>query len=216
VEEPAMIELYTWTTPNGRKASIMLEEIGIPYIVRPINLGKNEQFDPAFLKISPNNKIPAIVDADAPGGPLAVFESGAILIYLAEKSGRLLARQGAERYHALEWLNWQMGGIGPMFGQLGFFAINSSDKAPLAITRFTEEGQRLLAVLDRQLQGSAYLAGENYTIADIAAYPWMLAATTFLGSVLGTAIEAMPAVKRWLKAIGERDAVKRGLAVPKV
>ncbi len=138
-----MIELYTWTTPNGRKASIMLEEIGLPYTVRPINLGKNEQFDPAFLKISPNNKIPAIVDEEAPGGPLAVFESGAILIYLAEKTGRLLAKQGAERYKALEWLNWQMGGIGPMFGQLGFFAVRSTDKAPLAITRFTEEGQRL-------------------------------------------------------------------------
>ena len=128
----------------------------------------------------------------------------------------MLARQGAERYNALGWLNWQTGGIGPMFGQLGFFAVNSTDKAPLAITRFTEEGQRLLAVLDRQLQRSAYLAGENYTIADIAAYPWMLAATTFLGSVLGPTIEAMPAVKRWLKAIGEREAVKRGLAVPKV
>ena len=128
----------------------------------------------------------------------------------------MLAKEGAERYHALEWLNWQMGGIGPMFGQLGFFAVRSNDKAPLAITRFTEEGQRLLTVLDRQLQRSAYLAGENYTIADIAAYPWMLAATTFLGSVLGPTIEAMPAVKRWLKAIGEREAVKRGLAVPKV
>ena len=145
-----------------------------------------------------------------------MFESGAILIYLAERSGRLLARDGAERYHALQWLNWQMGGIGPMFDQLGFFAVRSTDKAPLAITRFTEEGQRLLTVLDRQLQASAYLAGENYTIADIAAYPWMLAATTFLGSVLGPSIGAMPAVKRWLNAIGEREAVKRGLAVPKV
>ena len=163
-----MIELYTWTTPNGRKASIMLEEVGLPYRVHPINLGKNEQFDPAFLKISPNNKIPAIVDEDAPGGPLAVFESGAILIYLAEKTGRLLAKEGAERYHALEWLNWQMGGIGPMFSQLGFFAVRSTDKAPLAITRFTEEGQRLLTVLDRQLQANVYLAGEDYTIADIA------------------------------------------------
>jgi GSH-dependent disulfide-bond oxidoreductase len=211
-----MIELYTWTTPNGRKASIMLEEIGLPYTVRPINLGKNEQFDPAFLKISPNNKIPAIVDTDAPGGPLAVFESGAILIYLAEKTGRLLAKEGAERYRALEWLNWQMGGIGPMFGQLGFFAVRSNDKAPLAITRFTEEGQRLLTVLDRQLQTSAYLAGENYTIADIAAYPWTLAGTTFLGAVLGPTIDAMPAVKRWLTAVGEREAVKRGMAIPKV
>jgi GSH-dependent disulfide-bond oxidoreductase len=211
-----MIDLYTWTTPNGRKASIMLEEIGLPYTVRPINLGKNEQFNPAFQTISPNNKIPAIVDDDAPGGPLTVFESGAILIYLAEKTGQLLAKGGAERYKALEWLNWQMGGIGPMFGQLGFFAVRSNDKAPLAITRFTEEGRRLLAVLDRQLQTNAYLAGENYTIADIAAYPWTLAGTTFLGAVLGPTIEAMPAVKRWLTAVGERDAVKRGMAVPKV
>jgi GST-like protein len=211
-----MIDLYTWTTPNGRKASIMLEEIGLPYTVRPINLGKNEQFDPAFQAISPNNKIPAIVDEDAPGGPLAVFESGAILIYLAEKAGQLLAKEGAERYRALEWLNWQMGGIGPMFGQLGFFAVRSNDKAPLAITRFTEEGQRLLGVLDHQLQRNAYLAGENYTIADIAAYPWTLAGTTFLGAVLGPTIEAMPAVKRWLTAVGERDAVKRGMAVPKL
>jgi glutathione S-transferase len=128
-----MIELYTWTTPNGRKASIMLEEIGAPYTVHRVNIGRQEQFDPAFLEISPNNKIPAIVDNDGPEGPLSAFESGAILIYLAEKSGKLLASQGAERYKALEWLNWQMGGIGPMFGQLGFFAIRSTEKSALAI-----------------------------------------------------------------------------------
>ena len=211
-----MIELYTWGTPNGRKASIMLEETGLPYNVHPVNLGKNEQFDPAFLKLAPNNKIPAIIDTDGPGGPLSVFESGAILIYLAEKSGRLLAAKGPERYKALEWLNWQMGGIGPFFGQIGYFAIRSTEKSPLAIRRFTEEGQRLIGVIDRRLQANAYLAGENYSIADIAAYPWMFSATTFLKSVLGPSVEAAPAVGRWLTAVGEREAVKRGMAVPKV
>ncbi len=211
-----MIELYTWGTPNGRKASIMLEEIELPYTVHPVNIGKQEQFDPAFQKISPNNKIPAIVDPDAPGGPLSVFETGAILIYLSEKTGRLLAAKGAERYKALEWLNWQMGGIGPIFGQLGFFAIRSTEKSALAIRRFTEESQRLLAVIDRRLQESAYLAGENYSIADIAAYPWMFATTANLKPVLGPTVEAMPSVGRWMTAVGEREAVKRGMGVPKV
>ena len=210
-----MLDLYTWATPNGRKASIMLEEIGLPYKVHPVNLGRQEQFAPAFLEIAPNNKIPAIVDHDAPGR-LSVFESGAILVYLAEKSGKLLASRGAERYKALEWLNWQMGGIGPMFGQLGFFAIRSTEKSALAIERFTEESRRLLAVIDRRLQQSAYLAGDNYSIADVAAYPWMLAGKTFLGSVLGPDMEAMPSVNRWLTTVGEREAVKRGMAVPKV
>jgi GSH-dependent disulfide-bond oxidoreductase len=211
-----MIDLYTWTTPNGRKASIMLEEIRLPYNVHPINLGRQEQFAPSFLEIAPNNKIPAIVDHDAPGRPLSVFESGAILVYLAEKSGKLLASGGAERYKALEWLNWQIGGIGPFFGQLGFFAIRSTEKSALAIERFSEESRRLLAVIDRRLRQSAYLAGDNYSIADIAAYPWMLAGRTSLGPVLGPDIEAMPSVIRWLTEIGERDAVKRGMAVPKI
>jgi GST-like protein len=214
-KERSMIDLYTWATPNGRKASIMLEEIGLPYKVHPVNLGRQEQFAPAFLEIAPNNKIPAIVDHDAPGR-LSVFESGAILVYLAEKSGKLLASRGAERYKALEWLNWQMGGIGPMFGQLGFFAIRSTEKSALAIERFTEESRRLLAVIDRRLQQSAYLAGDNYSIADVAAYPWMLAGKTFLGPVLGPDVEAMPSVNRWLTTVGEREAVKRGMAVPKV
>ena len=211
-----MIELYTWTTPNGRKASTMLEEVGLPYRVHPVNIGRQEQFDPVFVKISPNSKIPAIVDDDAPGGPLSVFESGAILIYLAERTDKLLAGSGPARHRALEWLNWQMGGIGPMFGQLGFFAIRSTEKSALAIQRFTEESQRLLAVIDRRLQESAYLAGDDYSIADIASYPWMFAAKTFLGPVLGETLEAMPSVNRWLTAVGERDAVKRGMAVPKV
>ena len=211
-----MIDLYTWTTPNGRKVPIMLEEVGLPYKVHPVNLGKNEQHDPEYLKISPNNKIPAIVDPEGPDGPLSVFESGAILIYLAEKTGKLLAARGAERYRALEWLNWQMGGIGPMFGQLGFFAIRSAEKSPLAIKRSTDESERLLGVIGRRLEQCEYLAGEAYTIADIAAYPWMLAAKTFLGPVLGPAIDARPSINRWLDAVGGREAVKRGMAVPKV
>ncbi len=156
-----MIELYIWGTPNGRKASIMLEEVGLPYEVHPVNIGKNEQHDPAFLKISPNNKIPAIVDRDAPGGPLSLFESGAILIYLAEKTGRLLASGGADRYRALEWVSWHLGGPGPAFGQLGFFALRSPEKSELAIKRFTDESERLLKVLDRRLQESSYLAGRQ-------------------------------------------------------
>jgi GST-like protein len=211
-----MIELYTWTTPNGRKVPIMLEEIGLPYNVHPVNFGRQEQLDPAFVKISPNNKIPAIVDTDAPGGPMSLFESAAILTYLADKSRRLLASNGPERYSALAWLSWQIGGMGPMFAQLGFYAIRSDEKDPLPISRFTQESQRLLGVIDRRLQESAYLAGDNYSIADIAAYPWMAAAKTFLGPILGTSIEAMPSVGRWMKDVGDREAVKRGMAVPKV
>jgi GSH-dependent disulfide-bond oxidoreductase len=211
-----MIELYTWGTPNGRKVPIMLEEIGLPYSVHPVNLGKDQQFDPAFLKIAPNNKIPALVDPDGPGGPLSVFESGAILVYLAEKTGKLLAPSGAERYRTLEWLNWQMGGVGPMFGQLGFFAIRAEEKSELAINRFTDEGKRLLGVMDRRLGESPYLAGPNYTIADIICYPWLHAATTYLEPVLGPVLKKCPSVTRWLETVGAREAVKRGMAVPKV
>ena len=211
-----MIDLYTWTTPNGRKASIMLEEMGLPYRVHTVNLGRQEQFAPSFAEISPNNKIPAIVDHEGPGRPISLFESGAILVYLAEKTGKLLASHGAERYKALEWLNWQTGGIGPMFGQLGFFAIRSTEKSALAIERFTGECRRLLGVIDRRLQNHAYLAGDAYSIADIAAYPWMMAGKTFLGPVLGPDIEAAPSVNRWLTAVGGRDAVKRGMAAPRV
>jgi len=211
-----MIELYIWGTPNGRKASIMLEEVGLPYEVHPVNIGKNEQHDPAFLKISPNNKIPAIVDRDAPGGPLSLFESGAILIYLAEKTGRLLASGGADRYRALEWVSWHLGGPGPAFSQLGFFALRSPEKSELAIKRFTDESERLLKVLDRRLQESSYLAGDDYSIADVICYPWTAAGTTYLKPVLGPVIATLPAVQRWLTAVGERDAVKRGMAVPKM
>jgi len=210
-----MITLHTWTTPHGRKVPIMLEELGWPYEVRTVDLSKNEQHAPDFLKISPNNKIPAIVDHDAEGGPLAIFESGAILTYLAEKSGRFLAASGPERYKALEWLHWQIGSLGPMLGQLGYFAKRSQEKTPAAIARFTEEGERLLGVMERRLRESAYLGGEAYSIADIAAYPWTLAATTFLQEPLAQALRDKEAIRRWLQMVGERPAVQRGMAVPK-
>ena len=200
-----MLTAYLWSTPNGRKLSIMLEELGLPYTVVPINVGKNEQFAPDFLRISPNNKIPALVDDEAEGGPLSIFESGAILIYLAERTGRFLAPSGTERYKALEWLQWQMGGLGPMLGQLGFFAVRSEEKVPLAIGRFTEEADRLLRVLDRRLGEVPYLAGQHYSIADIATYPWVLAATTFLKEPLKATLEAVPHVQAWLS----RPAVPR-------
>lgn len=211
-----MITLHTWTTPNGRKVPIMLEELGWPYEVKTVDLSKNEQHAPDFLKISPNNKIPAIVDHDAEGGPLAIFESGAILTYLAEKSGRFLAASGPERYKALEWLHWQIGSLGPMLGQLGYFARRSQEKTPAAIARFTEEGERLLGVMERRLKESAYLGGEAYSIADIAAYPWTLAATTFLQEPLAQALQDKEAIRRWLQMVGERPAVQRGMAVPAV
>ena len=204
-----MIELYTWGTPNGRKIPIMLEEIGMPYNVHPINIGKNEQFDPEYLKISPNNKIPAIVD-----GSLSLFESGAILTYLADKSGKLLAPSGPARYKALEWLNWQIGGLGPMLGQLGFYALRSPEKAPLPIQRFTDEANRLFGVLETRLSEAPYLAGDDYSIADIACYTWSFAATTFLAPVLGETLPALPNFQRWLKAVGERPAVKKGMTIP--
>ncbi|MFS0756365.1 glutathione S-transferase N-terminal domain-containing protein [Noviherbaspirillum sp. 1P10PC] len=209
-----MITLHTWTTPNGRKVPIMLEELGWPYEVRTVDLSKNEQHAPDFLKISPNNKIPAIVDHDAEGGPLAIFESGAILTYLAEKSGRFLAASGPERYKALEWLHWQIGSLGPMLGQLGYFAKRSQEKTPAAIARFTEEGERLLGVIERRLKESAYLGGEAYSIADIAAYPWTLATTTFLQEPLAQALQDKEAIRRWLQMVGERPAVQRGMGVP--
>lgn len=210
-----MITLYTWSTPNGRKIPIMLEECGLPYSVVPVNIGKDEQFAPEFLRVSPNNKIPAIVDDEAEGAPLSVFESGAILTYLAEKTGRFLASSGPARYKALEWLHWQVGGLGPMLGQLGFFAVRSDEKAPLAIKRFTDEADRLLRVMDRRLGEGPYLAGQDYSIADMACYAWTLAATSFLKDPLADTLGSVPNVHGWLERIGERPAVKRGMEVPK-
>ncbi|WP_029147660.1 glutathione S-transferase N-terminal domain-containing protein [Methylophilus sp. 5] len=211
-----MINLYTWATPNGRKISIMLEELGLDYAVSPVDLGKREQFSAHFNAISPNNKIPAIVDSGPDGDPVVIFESGAILTYLAEKYGQFLAPQGQARYSAFEWLHWQTSGLGPMLGQLGFFAVRSEEKAPLAIARFTEEADRLLTVMEQQLSNQAYLAGEDYSIADIACYPWALAATSYLKDVLKASLATKPSLQRWLTLVGERPAVKRGMAIPKL
>lgn len=208
------MKLYTYTTPNGRKISIMLEELGIPYETHVINISKGEQFEPEFLAISPNNKIPAIVDDEV--GDLAVFESGAILTYLAEKYGQFLPASGAARYKVLEWLNWQIGGVGPMFGQLGFFGVFAKEKIPMAIERYTSEAERLLAVMEKRLSENTYLAGDEYSIADMAVYPWVANAREgqFLGHYLGDILAQKPAVVAWLDRVGSRPAVQRGMAVP--
>ena len=168
-----MIELYTWTTPNGRKVSIMLEECGLPYTTHAIHIGKDEQFTPQFVAINPNSKIPAIIDRDGPDGqPLTVFESGAILIYLAEKTGKFLATRGKARSDALQWLMFQMGGVGPIFGQVHHFLRAAKEPVPYAIERYGKEKDRLYGVLDKHLKDHQYLAGE-YSIADMATYPWV-------------------------------------------
>ncbi len=210
-----MIDPYTWTTPNGRKVSIMLEEVGLSYEVHPINIGKGEQFAPAFLKISPNNRIPAIIDRDADGGPVSVFESGAILIYLAEKTGKLLAPKGEQRAKALEWLMWQMGGVGPMLGQANHFINTASEKIPYAIDRYVNEGVRLLKVLDKRLGEAAFMGGD-YSIADIATYPWVSAALPMIEKAKPEIDAETDNVKRWLETVGARPAVQRGMAIPKV
>jgi len=204
-----MIDLYTWTTPNGRKVSIMLEELGLPYRVFPINIGKDDQFKPAFVKISPNSKIPAIVDPDGPGGqPLAMMESGAILIYLADKTGKLLAKSGRARYDALQWLMFQMGGVGPMFGQTHHFLRAAKEPVPYAIERYTKETRRLYGVLNDHLKDHAYLADE-YSIADIATYPWVSRHEWHK-----VELADFPRVKRWYDAISARPAVQKGMNVP--
>ncbi len=208
-----MITLYTWKTPNGRKPAIMLEEVGLPYAVKPVDITADAQFDPAFLAISPNNKIPAIVDADAPGGEQAVFESGAILTYLAARTGRLLPASGPAHWATLEWLHWSIGGLGPMLGQLNFFAVRSDEKAPLAIDRFTKEGKRLLGVLEKRLATVSYVAGAEYSIADIVSYPWVHEAEAKMGSVLGDTFAASPAIRDWMARLGQRPAVARGMKV---
>ena len=208
-----MITLYTWKTPNGRKPAIMLEEVGLPYTVKGVDISANAQFGPAFLAISPNNKIPAIVDHDAPWGAQAVFESGAILTYLAEKSGRLLPPAGPAHWAVQEWLHWSIGGLGPMLGQLNFFALRSDQKAPLAIERFTREGKRLLGVLEKRLATTRYVAGDEYSIADIVSYPWMHAASTGMAAVLGDTFAASPATQDWMARLRERPAVAKGMKI---
>ena len=201
-----MIDLYTWTTPNGRKASIMLEEIGLPYTVHSIDIGKDEQFAPAFLKISPNNRIPAIVDRD---NGMSVFESGALMIYLGDKTGKLLPKEGAARYQVIEWLMWQMGGIGPMLGQAHHFIKYNKGKAPYAEERYSKEAHRLYGVLDRRLEGREFVA-DQYSIADISIWPWI---SRFEWQEVD--MKQYPNVKRWYETIAARPAVKKGYAVPK-
>ena len=208
-----MIELYAWNTPNGRKPVILLEELGLEYRTHLVDLGKNEQFSPSFLVISPNNKIPAMVDPDADGGPLSLFESGAILSYLADKHGRFLARSGPQRWKAQEWLYWQVASLGPMLGQLGFFAVRSKEKVPLAIARFTEECDRLLGVMNKRLEEAPFLAGAEYTIADIACYPWVKALESYLKAPLAETLPKIGAVRAWLETIGARPAVHKAMAL---
>jgi len=204
-----MIDLYTWSTPNGRKVSIMLEEAGLPYSVHPVNIGKDEQFAPAFLKISPNNKIPAIVDSDGPdGAPIGLFESGAILIYLAEKTGTLLPTVPRARYLALQWLMFQMGGVGPMFGQAHHFRRFAPEKVPYGIARYDKETARLYGVMDQRLGEADYLAGD-YSIADIATFPWCAR-----HEWQGIDLASFPNLKRWYDTVAARPAVARGMAVP--
>ena len=205
-----MIDLYTWTTPNGRKASIMLEEVGLAYETHAINIGAGDQFKPEFLKISPNNRIPAIVDRDGPGGqPLSVFESAAILMYLAEKTGsELLPSDLRKRAAVMEWSMWQMGGVGPMFGQAHHFRRFAKEQVPYAIDRYTTEAHRLYGVADRRLAESAYLGGD-YSIADILTYPWFARWEWH-----GIDWQNFPNAKRWFDAVGSRPAVKRGMDVP--
>lgn len=208
-----MLVLHSWTTPNGRKVPILLEELGLAYEIHFVDITKHEQFEPEFLAIAPNSKIPALVDYSAEEGPLSIFGSGAILIYLADKYGVFLAPHGHARWKAMEWLHWQVGNLGPMLGQLGFFAIRSKEKAPLAIQRFTGEVARLLGVLDRRLSEERYLAGDDYTIADIAAYPWMVGATTAQKDVLAEHLANKPGIARWMAELSERPAVQRGMAI---
>ena len=202
-----MIKFYTWTTPNGFKVSIMLEETGLDFEIVPINIGNGDQFDPEFLKISPNNKMPAIVDADGPSGePYSLFESGAILMYLAEKTGRFMPTETAGRYTVIQWLMFQMGGIGPMLGQNHHFRHYAPEPIQYAIDRYTNEASRLYGVLDRRLQEVEYLTGE-YSIADMATFPWLRSHER-----QGQNLDDFPHVKRWFDAISARPAVQRGLA----
>lgn len=200
-----MIDLYTWGTPNGRKVSIALEEMGLPYEVHPINIGKNEQFAPAFLKISPNNRIPAIVDRDT---GLCLFESGAILLYLAEKTGKFWPQAGEAKWRTLEWLMWQMGGVGPMLGQAHHFMKFNPGKSDYAEERYAIEAKRLYGVLDRRLEEVEYVAGD-YTVADMAIFPWIARHEWHR-----TDLNDFPSVKRWYKSIAARPAVQRGYDIP--
>jgi len=206
-----MIDLYTWTTPNGRKPAIMLEECGLEYSVHPINIREQEQFKPEFVKIV-RTADSAIVDHDA---GVSMFESGAILVHLAEKTGKLLPSKNPGRAKVLEWLFWQMANVGPMFGQAGHFVNAAPEKIPYAIDRYANESARLIKVLDNQLANSEYMAGD-YSIADIATYPWLVVGFPAIKAVKPDAVGEGANVARWLAAVGARPAVKKGMEVPKV
>ena len=204
-----MIELHTWPTPNGHKVHIMLEECALPYNVHAVDIGAGDQFKPDFLKISPNNKIPAIVDPDGPDGkPISQFESGAILLYLAGKTGKFLPEDVRGKYEALQWLMFQMGGVGPMLGQAHHFRMYAPEKLPYAIDRYTNEAKRLYGVIDRRLAHSPWLGGKEYSIADIATFPWLRS-----WERQGIVLDDYPHLKRWFQQIAERPAVQRGLQV---
>ena len=202
-----MIDVYSWPTPNGHKVHIMLEECGLPYQMHAINIGRGDQFQPDFLKISPNNKIPAIVDSDGPDGqPIALFESGAILLYLAAKVGRFLPQDVRQRYDVLQWLMFQMGGVGPMLGQAHHFRIYAPEKIPYAVDRYTNEARRLYGVMNEQIRRTgAYIAGPDYSIADIAIYPWLRSWQN-----QGIDWADFPQLKDWFDRVGARPAVRRG------
>lgn len=202
-----MIDLYTWTTPNGRKISIALEEMGLPYETHPIDISNDEQFKPEFLAVSPNNKIPAIVDRD---NQVSVFESGAILIYLAEKSGKFLPKDAGPRAKVLEWLNWQTAGFGPMLGQLNHFVNRAEEKLPPAIQRFSEESIRLYSVLDKQLAENDFVAGD-YSIADMAIYPWSVVAISAINALSD---KPLSNVEAWHARVAARSAVQSGMNIP--
>ncbi len=209
-----MIDFYTWTTPNGRKIAILLEELGLAYRVHEVNIGADDQFKPEFLAISPNNKIPAIVDPDGPEGPISVFESAAIGIYLCEKTrSDLLPADTRRRVAVLEWCMFQMASLGPMFGQLGHFTKYAKVDVPYAASRYRDESRRILDVMDRRLAEYDYLAGD-YSLADILCYPWVLAAFDGLEEANPGLTDDLAGVERWLSAIGERPAIVAGMAVP--
>jgi GSH-dependent disulfide-bond oxidoreductase len=201
-----VIDLYTWTTPNGRKVSILLEELGLPYTVHAVDINKGEQFQPSFLAISPNNKIPAIVDQET---GTRLMESGGIMLYLADKAGQLIPREGEPRYRVIEWLMWQMGGIGPMLGQLHHFVRFNKGVAPYAEGRFLEEARRLYGVLDHRLANREFVA-DTYSIADIAIWPWI---SRFEWQTIN--LDEYPNVRRWYEVIAQRPVVQRGYHVPK-
>lgn len=204
-----MIEVFSWPTPNGHKVHIMLEECGLPYRATPVNIGKGEQFEPAFLKISPNNKIPALVDPQGPDGlPISVFESGAILVYLAAKTGRFLPRSDRDKYEVLQWLMFQMGGVGPMLGQAHHFRMYAPEKIPYAVDRYSNEAKRLYGVIDKRLSQSRYLGGREYSIADIATFPWLRS-----WDKQGIVLSDYPHLEKWFNGIEARPAVQRGVKV---